>query len=414
MNKNLSSISFSKIWKNLGPGLVTGASDDDPSGIATYSQAGAKFGFQFLWLSIFTFPLMAIVQEMCARIGLVSGKGLTKNIKENFSRPVLYFIVLLFIIANTFNLAADLGAMASVSQLLLPSISFVNYLIIFAFISLLLQIFLNYQQYSKYLKYLAFSLLSYIVCAIFVNFNWSEVLYFTFLPTLHFSKSEIFLVCAILGTTISPYLFFWQSDTEVEEKRQVSKQIIKNMRSDIWSGMFFSNLIMFFIILICGATLYKNGVTNIETVKDTAEALRPFAGNFAYLLFALGVIGTGLLAVPILSGSIAYAVCESLDIGFGLNKKWWEAKIFYGIIVTIVFLGVILNLFSFNPINMLIYSAVLNGIIAPFILYFIVSISSSSKVMGAFTNSTITKFFGWLTIFLMAMTSIAAVFSIFL
>ncbi len=405
-----------KFWKNLGPGLVTGASDDDPSGIATYSQAGAAYGLQFLWLSLFTFPLMGVVQEMCARIGLVTKKGLAANIKTNFPKTVLYFVVVLFIIANTFNLAADLGAMAEVSKLIFPQINFIWYLIIFAFISLLLQIFMTYLEYSKYLRYLTFTLLSYVVCSIFITFNWLEVLNATIIPVMNFSKQEIFLVCAILGTTVSPYLFFWQSDQEVEEgsnKKIKLATLVKNMKSDVWSGMFFSNLIMFFIILICGSVLFKNGFTNIISVKDAAEALRPFAGEYAYFLFALGIIGTGMLAIPILSGSVAYAVCESFSFEFGLNKKWWQAKFFYGIIITIVFVGIIINLLNINPISMLIYSAVLNGIIAPIILYFIVAISSSKKVMGNFRNKFLSNFIGWLTIFFMAIASIAAIFSLF-
>src|ERR1035437_8617816 len=289
-------------WKILGPGLTTGAADDDPSGIATYSQTGAQYGFGMVWLSLFTFPLMAVVQEICARIGMVTGMGLAANIKKHYSKKVLYLCAGLLFFANTFNIGADLGAMAKGAQLLFPHFSFALLVIGFTIVSLVLQIFIPYKEYAKYLKYLTFALLAYIFSAFMVEVNWVEVFRHTIIPSFNFSKDSIILVGAILGTTISPYLFFWQTSVEVEEHMDdpVGKNIggektnaedIGKMRIDVWSGMFFSNLVMFFIIVACGATLFKNGITNITSASDAALALRPFAGDFAYALFALGIIG---------------------------------------------------------------------------------------------------------------------------
>ena len=298
----------------LGPGLTTGAADDDPSGIATYSQTGAQYGFQLLWLSLFSFPLMAVVQEMCARIGLVTGEGLAANIRRYYSKKVLYLCTSLLFVANTFNLGADLGAMAKVTQLLVPGVAFVILVTFFALVSLLLQIFTTYARYAKYLKYLTLILLSYVLTAFMINLDWSHIVLSALVPSISFSRSQLLLICAILGTTISPYLFFWQTSQEVEEEilrgketlelrqEKTTKKEIRRMRTDVWSGMFFSNLIMFFIIVVCAATLAAHGITNIGTADQAAAALRPLAGEGAYLLFALGIIGTGMLAIPTLAG----------------------------------------------------------------------------------------------------------------
>lgn len=411
-------------WNTLGPGLTTGASDDDPSGIATYSQAGAQYGFQFLWLSWFTFPLMAVVQEMCARIGVVTGHGLAANIRHTYPRWTLYLITSLLFIANTFNIGADLGAMAKGVQLIAPGISFLVLILGIAFLSLILQIFTTYSRYAKYLKYLAFVLLAYIFSALMSHLQWGDVLHHLVVPTITFNRGEIFLICAILGTTISPYLFFWQTSQEVEEKnlqgrehelvwkQKVPKKDIRRIRSDVWSGMFFSNLVMFFIIAACAGTLFAGGITNIATAADAALALRPFAGNFAFVLFAIGIIGTGMLAVPVLAGSTSYAISESFGWKHGLYRKLKEAYAFYGVIIISVVIGILLNFVGLDPIKALIYSAVANGIIAPVILVFIVQMSSNKAIMGEHANSRRSRFAGWLTIGLMSVAGLAVIISL--
>ncbi|MES2023842.1 MAG: divalent metal cation transporter [Patescibacteria group bacterium] len=410
-------------WKVLGPGLVTGAADDDPSGIATYSQAGASTGFGFVWLSLFTYPLMAVVQEMCARIGLVTGTGLATNIKKYYSKKVLFICAALLLFANVFNIGADLGAMAQGTQLLFPKFYFALLVIFFAILSLALQIFIPYKTYAKYLKYLTFVLLAYILCALVVSVDWAEVFRNTVIPSFHFTKDNLILICAILGTTISPYLFFWQTSVEVEEYNlspQITegissdleiKEDIKKMRTDVWSGMFFSNTVMFFIIVTCGAILFKNGITNITTASDAALALKPLAGNFAYTLFAIGIVGTGLLAIPVLAGSVSYAVSEYFDWREGLYRKWREAMAFYGVIILAVGLGILLNFIGLDPIKALIYSAVLNGFVAPIIIFLILGLSSNEKVMGEHKNRPLTKIIGQITFFLMALVGISAMVS---
>lgn len=411
-------------WKNLGPGLTTGAADDDPSGIATYSQAGAQFGFQLLWLAPLTFPLMAIVQEMCARIGLVTGRGLAGNIRLNFPRWVLYTCTLLLFLANTLNIGANLGAMAKASQLLYPSSNFTALLIFFTVICLGLQIFTTYEKYASYLKYLALILVCYIFTTLSIpDLNWYEVLKGALIPTLVFSKEQIFIICGILGTTISPYLFFWQTSQEIEERILEGKTTLKlregatskeigNMRTDVWSGMFLSNLVMFFIIAACGAVLFKNGITNISSAADAAEALRPFAGDSAYLLFALGIIGTGMLAVPVLAGAAAYALAESFNWKQGLYRKLKEANAFYGVIIFSTVIGLGINFSGIDSIKALIYSAIANGLIAPVILILIVLISSNKKIMGDRVNHPIITIIGWVVSVAMIIAGSATLYSL--
>ncbi|MGE5041451.1 MAG: Nramp family divalent metal transporter [Candidatus Levyibacteriota bacterium] len=414
-----------KYWQSLGPGLTTGAADDDPSGIATYSQTGSQYGFQLLWLSIFTFPLMAIIQEMCARIGLVTGRGLAANIRKHFPPWVIYVCTVLLIIANTFNIGADLGAMAAASRLLFPQFHFMTLLIGFTAISVFLQVFTSYEHYAKYLKLLALILLSYVFSALSVHLDLKNMLFHTLVPSITFSKDQIILICAILGTTISPYLFFWQTSQEIEEEILKGKTTIaqregtnhkqlKRMRSDVWSGMFISNLVMFFIIAACSATLFSHGITNIQTSAQAAEALRPIAGQQAYLLFTLGIIGVGMLAVPILAGSSAYAISEALEWKLGLHRKLNDAYSFYGVIIFSMIIGVILNLVGIQPIPMLIYSAVANGVIAPVILLFIVLISSSKKIMGEWKNPPFISAVGYLTIVLMTIAGVATIVALFI
>ena len=408
-------------WKTLGPGLTTGAADDDPSGIATYSQMGASRGFNLIWLSLFSFPLMGAIQEMCARIGLTTGVGLATNIKRHFSKKILYICTLLLLFANVFNIGADLGAMAKGAQLIFPGIEFAFLVLGFAALSLGLQIFIPYKKYSKYLKYLALVLFAYVFSAFSVVTNWGEVFKHLVVPIISFSKDEIILICAAFGTTISPYLFFWQTSQEVEEQILKGEETekarrtlntnenIHKMRIDVWSGMFFSNLIMFFIIATSAAVLFGSGITNIATAADAALALKPFAGNFAFTLFAIGIVGVGLLAIPILAGSVSYAMSEAFNWKEGLYRKLKQATAFYGVIVVAMILGIVLNFIGLDPIKTLIYSAVLNGIISPVILFFIVQISASEKIMGDFKNKRLTNIIGWLTVGLLFAVSLTAV-----
>jgi NRAMP (natural resistance-associated macrophage protein)-like metal ion transporter len=407
-------------WQNLGPGLTTGAADDDPSGIATYSQAGAKFGLGFLWLAAFTFPLMSMVQEMCARIGLVTGRGLAGNIKRSFPASVLYFCALALFFANTFNIGADLGAMAEALRLLYPNLNFGLIIVGFSALSLVLQIFLPYSAYAKYLKWLALVLFAYIFTALSIEFSLMEILKSAVIPNFPLNRDSLILVCGILGTTISPYLFFWQSSQEVEEEILAGKTTIKlrksitedheikRMRTDVWSGMFFSNLIMFFIIMTCGLVLNKSGITDIQTAGQAAKALEPLAGKHAFLLFTIGIIGTGLLAVPVLAGSAAYALSEARGWRQGLYRKYKGARKFYKAIIISILLGASLNFVGINPIKALIYSAVLNGLVAPFVLIMIVKISSDEKIMGKWVNKISTSVIGWIICIIMILAGTAA------
>jgi NRAMP (natural resistance-associated macrophage protein)-like metal ion transporter len=412
-------------WSSLGPGLTTGASDDDPSGIATYSQAGAKYGFQLLWLSALTFPLMAVVQEMCARIGLVTGRGLAGNIRVLFPRRVLYVCTVLLFSANALNIGADIGAMAKAVQLLFPAAGFSLLVIVFSLLCLFLQIFLPYNRYARYLKWLALVLFSYVLSSILAHLDWHSVFRHTFVPSIGFSKEQLLIICAILGTTISPYLFFWQTSQEVEEKilhgkatvrqRQsaTTPEEIKSMRIDVWSGMFLSNLVMFFIIAACGSLLFPHGITNIQTSAQAAEALRPFAGNATYFLFAIGIIGTGLLAIPVLAGSSSYALAESFRWREGLYRNLGQAYAFYGIIIISMFVGLGINFLGIDPIKALIYSAVGNGLVAPVILLLIVLISSNRKVMGHWANKRSVTAIGWATTAIMTVSGLAVIVSLF-
>lgn len=400
-------------WRMLGPGLTTGAADDDPSGIATYSQAGASYGFRLLWLAPLTFPLMAIIQEMCARIGLATGQGLAGNIKDHCPRGILYACTILLFLANTFNIGADLGAMAKSVQLVAPRLDFALIIMVIALVSLCLQIFTTYERYARYLKWLAVLLFSYVISAFAVHIEWGNALFHSFVPSISFSKDWIYLVTAVLGTTISPYLFFWQTSQEVEEEMLKAKDTVEpravktaeemsNMRVDVWSGMFVSNLVMFFIITICGATLFPAGVHSIDTAAQAAAALRPLAGNGAYFLFMLGIIGTGMLAIPILAGSTSYALSESFGWPRGLHHKLKEAQAFYGVIIIATAIGIAMNFMGVDPIKALVYSAIANAFVAPLIIYLIVKIASNGRIMGEWKNAKAANLFGWIIFVLMS------------
>ncbi len=416
-------LKFKEYWRKIGPGVVTGAADDDPSGIATYSQAGAQYGFTYLWTALFTFPFMGVVQEMCARIGIVTGKGLAGSIRTYCPSYILYIATIALIFANTFNIGADISAVGEVVNLIFPTVPSYMAVILFTASSLLLQVFIPYKKYARYLKYLSFVLIVYIIAGLIVPVSWGNVLSSTFIPQLSFNKDSILLICAILGTTISPYLFFWQTSQEVEEKiahhegrkyvgleigENETKKAIKDMRFDVWSGMFFSNLTMFFIIMLCGQVLFSNGIHEITTAKDAAEALLPFAGNFAYTLFALGVIGTGLLAVPVLAGSSAYAVAETFRFEEGLYHKYREAKAFYLVIVASMIAGLLMPALSIPPMKALFYSAVLNGMIAPILLVIIVYLASKRSIMGAWKNTKLQMFLGGLITLIMLAAGFAS------
>lgn len=410
--------------KKLGPGLITGAADDDPSGIATYSQTGAQYGTGLLWMAAWTFPLVATIQEMCARIALVTGRGLAANIKSMYSKKVLYFCTILLFLANTLNIGANLGAMAKAIQLIMPSLNFTLLIIFIGLVGLLLQIFVSYQKYASYLKWLSLALLSYVATGLVIHMDWSVLLHDGLIPHLTFSNNEILLITGILGTTISPYLFFWETGQEVEEqiaegkttvisRKGTNDKEIRKMRIDVWSGMFFSNLVMFFIIAVCATTLYSNGVTNIDTAADAAQALAPLAGHWAFILFTLGIIGTGMLSIPVLAGSTSYAMSESFGWKEGLYRKLKEARAFYGVIIISTLLGILINFIGIDPIKALIYSAIFNGMVAPIIIFFIVGISGSQKLMGKYKNKKITNIIGWSIAVIMKIASIWAMITIF-
>lgn len=406
-----------KILRALGPGFITGASDDDPSGIGTYAQTGAQFGHQQNFVPLFSLPAMIAVQEMCGRIGVVTGKGIGAILRLHYAKPIQLFAVILLTLANTVNIGADLGAMAASAQLLFPAFPFSAFLILFTALILILIIIIPYKKYASILKWLTFSLFCYIGVAAFVSISWREVLQHTFIPTTTFNKETIMNVVALLGTTISPYLFFWQTNQEVEEEIaekkmspgkswHISWHDVKAMRVDTIFGMFFSNLIAFFIIIASAETLHKNGITNITTAQEAAQSLAPFAGNAASALFALGIIGTGMLAVPILAASISYAWSEILKWNNGLNKTWRQAEKFYSIIIGVTLIGVIMNYTALQPFQLLYYSAVFNGISAPILIFLIIHIANNKKIMGKYKNSKTSNIIGLLTGIIMAIASI--------
>jgi Mn2+/Fe2+ NRAMP family transporter len=367
---------------------------------------------------------MAVIQEMCARIGLVTGRGLAGNIRTHFGKRVLYISTLFLFAANTFNIGADIGAMANAVQLLRPSTNFSLLVVALTIFILLLQVFTPYVRYARYLKWLALILFAYILSAILSRPDWHTVLQNSVVPHITFSKTQILLICAILGTTITPYLFFWQTSQEIEEEIAIGQTTIgqrmgstapemKKMRIDVWSGMFLSNVVMFFIIAACASVLFKHGITNISTAAQAAQALRPFAGSATYWLFAIGIMGMALLAIPVMAGASAYAISESLGKRQGLNNKLKQGYAFYGVIIISMLVGLSLNFIGLNPIKALIYSAVLNGMVAPVILVLILLIARNKHIMGEWTNSRISGGLGWFLAGMMALSGVAAIYSLF-
>ena len=398
---------YTRFWKLLGPGLVTGASDDDPSGIATYSQAGAAYGLSTLWTALIAFPLMASIQQMCARIGLVTSQGLTGTLKSNYPRPILLVMVLFSFPSIVLNIGADIAGMGAVGNLLFPSIDSTYFSVFFTLLLLGLIIYLPYQKIASTLKYLCVVLLVYLIVPFLYKQNFLAILEAAFIPTIVLDKEFLSILVGILGTTISPYLFFWQATMEVEEMKHkkrhllVNKKIINDMKQDVDFGMSFSGLVMFFIILTTGTVLFNGGIHQIDTVEQAALALKPLAGNFAYLLFAIGVIGTGLIAIPVLSGSLSYIVTEAFGWQQGLDKKFHEAKAFYVIIAISLILGLSLNYIGISPIQALIYSAIIYGLTAPVLIAIILHISNNKKIMGEFTNSRTSNILGFATLIIM-------------
>ena len=408
--------------QQIGPGLITGAADDDPSGIATYSQAGAQFGFHMLWTMLFTYPLMVGIQMVSARIGCITGRGLAANVKAVFPRPVLYGIVGLLLVANTINVAADIAAMGEALRLLIGGSAHL-YSVLFGVTCLGLQVYLSYQTYVRYLKWLTLALLSYVAVVFTVQVHWGAVMSEMVMPRLVFDHNTITMIVAVFGTTISPYLFFWQAAQEMEDLRavtarsgggsllphaeEVARRHLRRIRWDTYIGMGFSNLIAFFIILSTAATLHLAGITDIQTSAQAAEALRPLGGQTAFLLFSLGIIGTGMLAVPVLAGSAAYAVSESFDWQSGLDRKVHEALEFYGIIAIATAGGVALNFTHLDPMRALVWSAEINGVIAVPIMAIMMMLAARADIMGSFVIRLRLRRLGWIATAVMAVTVVA-------
>lgn len=405
-----------KFWKLLGPGLVTGASDDDPSGIATYSQSGAAFGLSTLWTALIAFPLMAAIQQMCARIGLVTTQGLTGTLKKYYPKPVLALMLLFSFPAIILNIGADIAGMGAVGNLLFPSIHAGTFSIFFTVLLMILIIYLPYQKIASVLKYLCIVMLVYFIVPFLYHQDAVEILKSTFIPRLQFNKEYMAIIVGILGTTISPYLFFWQASMEVEEMHQrkrhlvVNKRVIHFMKQDVDTGMAFSGLVMYFIILTTGTVLFKGGIHQIDTVEQAAIALKPLAGNLAYLLFAIGIIGTGLIAIPVLSGCLSYIVAETFGWEQGLDKKFHEARGFYMIIILSLLLGLLINYIGLSPIKALIYTAILYGLTAPVLIGIILHIANNRNIMGKYRNSTITNILGFTALLVMTLAAVALIY----
>jgi Mn2+/Fe2+ NRAMP family transporter len=409
-----------KAWRRLaehplariGPGLITGVADDDPSGIATYSQAGAQFGLNMLWTMPLAFPLMAAVQSMCARIGRVTGKGLAANIKLAFSPLVLRAVVLLLLVANTLNIAADIAAMGEVSEMVTGWNRYVM-TILLAVVSLLMQIFIPYHRYVSYLKWLTLSLLAYAAVLFTVHVPWGQVALRMVWPQFKLDANAATVVVGVFGTTISPYLFFWQASEEVEDMRahhagaltngkaRKAGRELRRIKWDTWTGMFYSDLTAIFIMLATAVTLHVAGVKNIETAAQAAGALRPLAGDGAYLLFALGILGVGLIGVPVLAGSAAYAMAEAMGWKWGLERKATDARGFYGVIAFAIVVGIALEFSPISPMKALFWSAVINGVVAVPLLVLIILLASRKSVMGEFTASRTLVVLGWVAALVM-------------
>ncbi|AEV98208.1 iron transporter [Niastella koreensis] len=424
-----------KILKVLGPGLITGASDDDPSGIATYSQAGAQFGFQTLWTALITLPLMTGIQEMCARIGLVTTVGLTTTLKRHYPKWILYLMMVFSIPAIILNIGADIAGMGAVANLLFPSIKPIVFSFVFTVVLFVLIVFLPYEKIVAVLKYLCLSMFLYIAVPFFTHPNWTQVLRNTVVPSIQFNKDFIEILVAILGTTISPYLFFWQVTMEAEgvksakqlvlARRKLNRtdkenpdareqgfvmRMIKKMQLDVNFGMFLSTLVMFFIILATGSALNLHGIKQIDTVEQAAKALEPVAGKASYLMFALGVMGTGLLAIPVLAGSLSYVVAETFGWRASLDHKYWQAKEFYLVILVSLAVGLLINYIGLSPIKALFYTAILYGLTCPIIIAIVLHIGNNKNIMKQYTNSRLSNTLGILTLIIMTAAAASLIY----
>lgn len=402
-----------KFFSILGPGLITGAADDDPSGIATYSQTGAQFGYGQLWTAVFMLPLQTAVQEACARIGAVTGKGIAEVVRENYGKSLLYTVVILVLIANIINIGADIGAMAAALHLLVP-INFVILTILFTAFMLILEIFTSYKVYANILKWLAFSLIAYPITVFIIHEPWMKLLSATFIPHMEFNFQFLFIITGVLGTTISPYMFLWQASEEVEEEKEnnlmgwdgkprIGRFFIKNLRLDNLIGMIFSEVGTWAIIVVAATVLNTHGLTNIATAADAAKALEPLVSTFPYagflakFIFAIGIIGLGLLSVPVLAGSAAYALSEAFSWKEGLALKLKQAHGFYGVITVATILGLIINFVGIDPIKALVYTAVINGVVAVPLILMILVVSHNEKIMGKFKSQWLSTSLVFLT-----------------
>lgn len=403
----------------LGPGLITGAADDDPGGVATHSQAGAAFGLNMLWSVVLAYPLLAGIQQIVARIGRVTGHGLAANIMRGFPTWLLAILVLLLLVANTINIAADVAAMGAAAALIAPGIDKVVYAVVFGLVCVLLEVFMSYKRYVRVLKWLTLSLLAYVGVIFTVKIPWAEVVWRSFVPEIVLTPGFMTMVVAVFGTTISPYMFFWQSSQEVEDlgpdpetrsllnNPELADDELRRIRMDTWTGMAVCSLIAFFIVLTTAVTLHVNGITRIDSAAQAAEALRPIAGDMAFWLFSLGIIGTGLLAIPVLAGSAAYAISESFGWPMGLNRKLGQAPGFYAIIAAATLGGVALSLTGVDPIRALVWSAVLNGLVAVPIMTVAMILASRKSVMGPFVIGRTLKILGWSATAVMAAAGVA-------
>jgi len=415
-------------WRTVlqvGPGLVTGASDDDPSGIATYSQAGAQYGFSVLWMAVFSYPLMCAVQEISARIGRVTGRGIAANLLKAYPRPVVVVIVFLVLISSIFNLGADLGAMGEATRMLVGGARWFHILWL-GIGSLLLQVFIRYTRYVNYLKWLSLSLLAYIITVFIVHVPWGEALRRTLAPPIRsFHGDYVTMIVAVLGTTISPYLFFWQASQEAEEVKdrkeeqplirapeQASEQLWR-IKLDTYLGMAASNIVAYFIMLTAAVTLYAHGDTNVQTATQAAKTLEPLAGQYAYVLFSLGIIGTGLLAVPVLAGAAAYAAGEAMRWRVGLEVKFHKVVNFYACLAVAMLIGLSLNFIHLDPIRALFVAAVINGFLASPIMAMMMLLTRDPKIMGEFRLPGYLRAFGWIGTAVMGAAAAALLFQLF-
>jgi NRAMP (natural resistance-associated macrophage protein)-like metal ion transporter len=406
-----------RLLDRLGPGLITGASDDDPSGIGTYSQAGAALGYATLWTAVVTLPLMIVIQHICAKIGMVSGEGLAGVLKRNYSKKLLYPAVIGLVIANTINVGADISAIAAAINMFVP-IPISTMVIPIAIMIVILQVWGSYRMMVKVFKWLTLSLFAYVIAAFMAKPDWHEVIRSTFVPQIQFTSEYITTIVAILGTTISPYLFFWEASEEVEDEKAEGRTTLaeregatdaemKKEKIDTIVGMIFCNVVFYFVIVSAGATLHANGQTTIQSATEAAQALRPLAGDLATVLFGIGLIGAGFLAIPVLTGSAAYAVAETFDWPSGLDEMPRHAMKFYGIIAVSTFVGISIDFIGINPISALYWTAVINGVVAPPLLVLVMLVSNNKSIMGDRTNGRFTNIVGWFATVIMFAAAIA-------